>query len=163
MIATATGRTSFCLLLILASGCGEGHTGTQELNDPIAASFTIHTDHGPVRSPRLLGLADNPASRAQGLMGQRHLPRGYGMVFMFDEPTSTTFWMKDTLIPLSLVVWNERGRIADILDMTPCRVDPCRRYRPRGPFIGAVEMQQGYFERNGVEVGDRIDVQLLTY
>ena len=167
MITTRFAGAAIALTVVVAACGGGSHPGgravVQAADDPIAARFTIHTDHGPVRSSTLLDLADSPAAWARGLMGRRDLPPDGGMVFVFDEPTTTSFWMKDTLVPLSLAVWNEDGRIADILDMAPCTADPCERYRPRGPFLGAVEMRRGYFEHNGVEIGDRIDVELLTY
>ena len=79
-----------------------------------------------------------------------------GMVFLWEGPVETTFWMKDTLIPLSIAFWNERGRIIEILDMAPCRQDDCPSYGPDEPFVGALEVNRGFFDDHGVEVGDRV-------
>jgi uncharacterized membrane protein (UPF0127 family) len=67
--------------------------------------------------------------------------------------------MKNTLIPLSIAFWDARGRIVRILDMTPCRADPCRLYDPRVAYAGALEVNRGAFRRWGVERGDRIAVR----
>jgi uncharacterized protein len=44
------------------------------------------------------------------------------------------------------------------LDMAPCREDPCRRYSPGDEYVGALEVNQGFFGRTGVAVGDTVQV-----
>jgi uncharacterized membrane protein (UPF0127 family) len=109
-----------------------------------------------------LQVARTSESQARGLMGQTSLPQDGGMAFMFDEQTRAAFWMKDTLIPLSILFWQGDGRIIDILDMQPCRADPCPVYRASAPYVGAIEMNRGAFERLGVEVGDTLEYRLLS-
>ncbi len=109
-----------------------------------------------------LQVARTPEAQARGLMGRSTLPQDGGMAFLFDGDTTAAFWMKDTLIPLSILFWRGDGRIIDILDMPPCRADPCAVYRASGPYVGALEMNRGTFERLGVEVGDIIEYQLLS-
>jgi uncharacterized membrane protein (UPF0127 family) len=84
------------------------------------------------------------------------------MAFLFEGQTTGAFWMKDTLIPLSILFWRDDEQIIDILDMRPCRADPCPVYRASGPYVGAIEMNRGAFERLGVEVGDTLEYQLLS-
>lgn len=121
----------------------------------------IHTDGGVVELTSL-EVARTPEGRAMGLMGRTELGESGGMVFLFDQQTTTAFWMKDTLIPLSIAFWEEDGDITDILDMRPCRSDPCALYRASEPFVGAIEMNRGAFDRLGVEVGDTIEYRLLS-
>jgi uncharacterized membrane protein (UPF0127 family) len=64
--------------------------------------------------------------------------------------------MKNTLIPLSVAFYGARGRILRILDMAPCRSDPCRTYDPGVAFRGALEVNRGTFRHWGVRAGDRI-------
>jgi uncharacterized membrane protein (UPF0127 family) len=104
-------------------------------------------------------IARTDAQRQQGLMGRKTLARNAGMVFLFGSSTRSRFWMKDTLIPLSVAFWNKQGRILRILDMTPCRADPCRVYDPGVAFAGALEVNQGAFKRWGVRPGARISVR----
>ena len=43
----------------------------------------------------------------KGLQGIKEMPEDEGMLFVFDEPQTVGFWMKDTLIPLDIVFINE--------------------------------------------------------
>lgn len=104
-------------------------------------------------------IAETPRARQHGLMGRRHLPPNSGMAFLFDRPTENRFWMKNTLIPLSIAFWDEAGRIVSIVDMAPCPEDPCPLYSAGTSYIGAVEVNRGFFRAHGVEVGDRVELQ----
>ena len=140
---------SYCLVLLTACG-------TSDPADP--ATLEIRTSQG-VQSFQV-EVADSPEERRIGLMGRESLSAVDGMAFVWDEPVQGSFWMKDTLIPLSIAFWDERGRILEILDMEPCTSDPCPTYGPAAPFIGAVELGQGAFGLAGVVVGDRVELSL---
>lgn len=92
-------------------------------------------------------------------MGVRSLPEDGGMAFVWTEPTETAFWMKDTLIPLSIAFVDDAGRIQAIREMRPCRSEPCPVYRSDGPFVLAIEANAGWFRRNGISVGDRATLE----
>ncbi len=109
-----------------------------------------------------LDVALTPDDQARGLMGRTSLRQDGGMAFLFESETTAAFWMKDTLIPLSILFWRADGRIIDILDMRPCRSDPCPVYRASGPYVGAIEMNRGTFERLGVKIGDTLEYRLLS-
>jgi uncharacterized membrane protein (UPF0127 family) len=120
------------------------------------SSVVLHGSDGPVRVT--VEEADTPAERAHGLMGRTSLGTDEGMVFVFDGPTDGSFWMKDTLIPLSIAFWDEEGRIVGIRDMEPCTADPCPTYGSPEPYVGALEVDQGFFAQHGVVIGDRIEL-----
>lgn len=120
------------------------------------ASVVIRTAGGPVELH--VELADTTDERATGLMGRESIGPHDGMAFTFDDPTDGTFWMKNTLIPLSIAFWDEGGRIVGILDMDPCTDDPCPTYGPGVPYVGALEVEQGAFDEHGVEVGDLLEL-----
>ncbi len=104
-------------------------------------------------------VAETPEQHQRGLMFRESLPEDTGMVFIFFEDTSTGFWMKNTLIPLSIAFFDEAGRILEILDMEPCRRDPCRLYGAGLTYRGALEVEQGAFERWGISEGDLITIR----
>ena len=141
------------LLLLLAVACGSA----EEASDPNAsAALSIRTEGGTVSLA--VQVADTPEERQTGLMGHESLSPYDGMAFVWEEPVVSTFWMKDTLIPLSIAFWDDDGRIISILDMDPCTEDPCPSYGPAEPFVGAVEVDRGTFERHGVTLGDRVQL-----
>ena len=104
-------------------------------------------------------VADSAEERQVGLMGRESLPEDAGMIFLFDEDTSGGFWMKDTLIPLSIAFADADGTIVSILDMEPCAADPCEIYDPGVPYRSALEVNRGAFSRWGVEEGDRLTLE----
>jgi uncharacterized protein len=92
-------------------------------------------------------------------MGRQSLAADAGMVFVFPKDSKDAFWMKDTLIPLSIAFYDGRGRIVSLLDMEPCHAQPCPLYSPGAVYRGALEVNRGAFERWGVRVGDRLRLE----
>jgi uncharacterized membrane protein (UPF0127 family) len=155
-----TRRAFVFLALILASACGDGGTGQRQgEEEPLFSRGTlvIETDGGSVVLD--VEIAETRRARATGLMGRESLPEDAGMVFLERQPVRLSFWMKDTLIPLSIAFWGEENEILAILDMEPCRADPCPTHDPGVAWTGAVEVNQGFFTRNGVEVGDEVTLE----
>jgi uncharacterized protein len=147
------------LVVLTLAACADGAEPVQgAATNPIL--ILIRTVGGTIELENL-EVARTPEAWARGLMGRASLPEDGGMVFLFDGQTRAAFWMKDTLIPLSILFWQGDGRIIDILDMSPCRADPCPVYRASAPYVGAIEMNRGAFERLGVEVGDTLEYRLL--
>jgi uncharacterized protein len=99
-------------------------------------------------------IADDDASRANGLMGVDDLPADEGMAFVWDEPTTGTFWMKDTLIPLSIAFVDDGGSVITVREMVPCTTETCPTYAARGPYTMAVEANAGWFAEHAVDIGD---------
>lgn len=116
----------------------------------------IETDEGAVMVE--IEVADSPELQARGLMHRESLDADAGMLFVYFQETNGTFWMKDTLIPLSIAFFDRDGEILNILDMDPCEADPCTSYNPGVMYQGALEVNQGAFEEWGVEIGDKIRV-----
>jgi uncharacterized protein len=141
---------------VLLTACSGGDDVRQPSPPEPEASVVIRTVGGPVELD--VELADTTEERATGLMGRESIGPHDGMAFTFGAPTDGSFWMKNTLIPLSIAFWDEDGRIVGILDMEPCTDDPCPTYGPGVPYVGALEVEQGAFDEHGVEVGDRLEL-----
>jgi len=103
-------------------------------------------------------IALTPAQHAQGLMHRKGLKDGNGMLFVFERDDVLSFWMKNTLIPLSIAYIASDGRILEIHDMTPGNLNPVRSSRS---VRYALEVPQGWFEKAGLGPGDRLDTQGL--
>ena len=145
--------------LLLAACGGDDEPAASPLSPPPQpeAVATISTSPGKTVSVDV-EVADDDGERARGLMFRESLPEDAGMIFLFDAPQSSGFWMKDTLIPLSIAFFDGQGEIVRILDMQPCRADPCEFYEPGVSYRGALEVNLGAFRRWGVEAGDRIEL-----
>lgn len=98
-------------------------------------------------------IADTDQLRAQGLMNRKSLKEDSGMLFVFKEEKKLFFWMKNTLIPLSIAYISRNGEIKEIHPMYPLdkRAVPSSR-----SVMYALEMNQGWFEKNNIQPGDLI-------
>lgn len=136
-----------CLALALAS-CGGDDASPRVLIDTGADEVAVQVE-----------VADTDEERQVGLMNRESLPEDAGMLFLFPGETSGGFWMKNTLIPLSIAFVGGDGTILRILDMEPCRADPCTVYDPGVAYETALEVNQGAFARWQVEEGDGLRVE----
>jgi uncharacterized membrane protein (UPF0127 family) len=102
-------------------------------------------------------LADDRDERVQGLSEQDDL-RGYdGMVFRFDEPSTSRFTMLDTRIPLSIAFFDEDGAFVSARDMEPCPPGTdCPSYAAEAPYLHALEVEQGGLAALGIGEGARL-------
>ncbi|HEY6591516.1 MAG TPA: DUF192 domain-containing protein [Actinomycetota bacterium] len=118
-------------------------------------AYRLEPADGPPRTVRLEVAAD-PAARARGLMGRRQVPEGTGMVFLYPADVREAFWMKNTLVPLSIAFVAADGRVVSVAEMTPCQADPCPTYAPAGPYRYAVELAAGAFGAARVGPGAKV-------
>jgi uncharacterized protein len=151
--AVRTHRPAIALTLLAVTACGptlpveglpQGTLIIRSAGDEVAVDVAI---------------AETDATKARGLMGVEEMAPDAGMVFLQDTPARISFWMKDTLIPLSIAFWGPDRRIATILDMEPCRTATCPTYDPEIEWVGALEVNQGYFAEHGVEEGAQVRLE----
>jgi uncharacterized membrane protein (UPF0127 family) len=107
-------------------------------------------------------LAITPSEQRLGLMFRESLKPDHGMIFIYerDQP-NLSFWMKNCLMNLSIAYVNDRGVIVNIHNsmVAPDPATPDRdleRYESDLPARFAIEMEEGWFERHGIEIGDRV-------
>jgi hypothetical protein len=98
-------------------------------------------------------IAGTYESRQLGLMYRDHLGQDDGMLFAYKDDDVRRFWMKDTRIPLSIAFANREGEIVRIEDMKPFDTHTTSSLVPAAY---ALEMNQGWFEKNGVVKGAKI-------
>ena len=106
----------------------------------------------------LVEIAATPDARACGLSNRQSLPQNQGMLFIYPAPQPLVFWMKDTLIPLSIAFIDKTGRIVSIQKMTPVQTET--RYRSPRPAPFALEVNQGWFEKQKIQVGSKVDLEI---
>lgn len=104
-------------------------------------------------------MATSFEQRAQGLMNRKTLADGEGMLFVFDPPEVLSFWMKNTLLPLSIGFFSSDKLLMEIQDMEPSH-GPVRdeflpRYTSRQPAMYALEVPKGWFQKNKIKTNNR--------
>jgi uncharacterized protein len=95
-------------------------------------------------------VASTDQDREQGLMYRSQLAPNEGMLFVFNENAVHCFWMKNTLIPLSIAFIRADGTITDIDEMD---AETTNNHCPRNNGVYALEMSKDWFESKGIKPG----------
>lgn len=113
---------------------------------------TLSGDKGEVSFT--VEIADDPAERSQGLMFRASMPMSSGMLFVYDQPETVAFWMKNTLIPLDMIFLNEQGVVEKVHENA---VPGDLTSIPGGDNILVVlEINGGLARRLGIEPGTKM-------
>ena len=129
--------------LVLSLACA-AQTAPQKLAS-IQLNVGIHNVSAEV--------AQTNDQRGMGLMFRQAMPPNAGMLFVFDEPNTQCFWMKNTYIPLSTAFVADDGSIVNIADMTPKSLDS---HCSEKPVRYVLEMNQGWFAKRGIKPGAKV-------
>jgi len=98
-------------------------------------------------------VALTPEQRATGLMHRKEMPQHEGMLFVFEQPSQQCFWMKNTLLPLSIAFLADDGTVVNLAEMKPQTLDS---HCSAKPVRYVLEMNKGWFARKGVKPGMKI-------
>ncbi|MBR9764002.1 MAG: DUF192 domain-containing protein [Rhodobacteraceae bacterium] len=98
-------------------------------------------------------IADDPAEQQRGLMYRESMALSQGMLFVYDSPRSLSFWMRNTLIPLDILFFDETGTLVTVQPMaTPLDETPL----PGGVSQFVLEINGGLAARMGITEGSRL-------
>jgi len=144
------------LLLLSASFLAPAHAQQQQQQPQT----------GLARTPLSVGLykidaqiAQTPQQREIGLMFRKDMPQAEGMIFVFEQPATQCFWMRNTLLPLTAAFVADDGRIVNLVDMQPltenshCSLEPVRY---------VLEMNQGWFAKKNIKKGAKLGGELFS-
>jgi uncharacterized membrane protein (UPF0127 family) len=98
-------------------------------------------------------VAQTPDQRSMGLMFRKEMPQHEGMLFVFEQPATQCFWMKNTLLPLTAAFVADDGTIVNLADMKPQTTDS---HCSEKPVRFVLEMNQGWFSKKGLKAGSRL-------
>lgn len=101
-------------------------------------------------------LALTPAERALGLSGREALDGQHGMLFIFDQAQTPTFWMKGMKISID-IIWLQDGKIIDLDENLP--IDR-QLYRPSAPINQVLEVRSGFIFDHSLKIGDQLEIKL---
>jgi len=99
-------------------------------------------------------VADDDRERAAGLMFREKLAPDSGMLFVMPGVNTVSFWMRNTKLPLSIAYINSTGLIMEIHSLEPLNETPVKSAFPSIAY--ALEMEQGWFDKNSIRAGDRL-------
>ena len=111
----------------------------------------------------LVELADDNNSRAMGLMFREKLADDAGMLFIFPDVFRRAFWMKNTLIPLDILYFDEDRILVSISENTPpCKntTTRCPNYPSSKPAKYVLEINAGLSRKYGFQPGDELNIEL---
>ncbi|MDR2576062.1 MAG: DUF192 domain-containing protein [Treponema sp.] len=140
-------------ILLLVFNAGFAACSPQKLETTV---LSIERENAPVVEITV-ELARTDEERALGLMFRKNLPDGQGMLFVFDRDQQLSFWMKNTIIPLSIAFIASDGHILEIKDMRPNDINSVKSSRS---VRYALEVPQGWFSRVNVKPGDVVKIEL---
>ncbi|RQO49767.1 DUF192 domain-containing protein [Variovorax sp. KBW07] len=104
-------------------------------------------------------IAQTPLQREIGLMFRKEMPQAEGMIFVFEQPATQCFWMRNTILPLTAAFVADDGRIVNLVDMQPmtenshCSLEPVRY---------VLEMNQGWFAKKNIKKGAKLGGELFS-
>jgi uncharacterized protein len=134
---------SLALLLLLSAGCS-----TEKPPEGMIRAALVR---GDIEIPLWVEVADDPEERTQN----------HGMLFVFDSPRKLSFWMKNTLIPLDILYFDNQFDFLNALTMVPCVSDPCPTYPSRWPAQYALEVRKDFVREYTIERGWSLRVDLV--
>ena len=103
-------------------------------------------------------LATTDSERAEGLMNVESMPEDEGMLFVYEEESYRSFWMKNTLIPLDMIFIDDTYHIVEIIhNAKPCKKDPCQLYRSTKRTKYVFEINGSLSKKYKFEMGDIVE------
>lgn len=176
MVAMGSGRgwhrlvgIAACLVMAVSiAACGEG--GGNGATPTVGATSTfeatpaaeeelvrlvVEDADGDRSEEVMVEIAATEEERQRGLMHREHLPEDQGMLFLYEEPSATGFWMKDTLIPLDIAYLGRDGRIQEVRHGEPLNEAVLS---PEQPYWMVLEVNAEWLEERGFGPGDRVVV-----
>lgn len=147
---------AFMLLGIKGDSLPAGGTGSLEPNysQPASAYSPLVSIDGLVIPVELRRTSEEIK---QGLSGRKSLDADKGMLFIFSRPAFYTFWMPDMHFSIDIIWIDGSGKIVDITKSVP--YDEARArilYRPKEPAQYVLEVNAGFSDKKGIEIGDKI-------
>ena len=145
-LSPATARLLATSLIALASTAPAAAQGQPQMNLPrIEITAGMHRIEAQV--------AASPQERQTGLMHRKEMPAHEGMLFVFEQPATQCFWMKNTLLPLSIAFLADDGSIVNIDEMQPQTLDS---HCSKKPVRFVLEMNKGWFDKRAIKPGAKI-------
>jgi uncharacterized membrane protein (UPF0127 family) len=149
-------RLGFLILsMIVLYGCGADNATQFQVSEKVSGpEVSLETAGG--EKIISVEISDTSEERATGLMNRTGLAENAGMFFVFEDEKPVRFWMKNTLIPLDMIFFDEDYRVVKMQkNALPCEKDPCAVYPSEKPAKYVLEVPAGTCDRIGLKEGDK--------
>ncbi len=117
--------------------------------------ITVTSADGESSVTLTVEIANRPDQRRRGLMFRESMDELEGMLFVFSSDRYGGFWMRNTLIPLDIAYLGADGTVLEIVHGVPLSLDVLT---PTQPYRYTLEVNTGWFERQGLGVGDVVAI-----
>ena len=95
-------------------------------------------------------IAQTPLQREIGLMFRKEMPQAEGMIFVFEQPATQCFWMRNTILPLDIVFVGADRRVLNVVHAVPYDETPLPS---AGKAAMVLEINAGRAARLGIAPG----------
>lgn len=134
------------ILILLFVACGTNNSPTVKI---------LSGQNGTLIKKFKVEIADDSAERTMGLMFREELGSDRGMLFIWPEEVQSSFWMKNTLIPLDIIFIGSDKKIINIVEHAEPQTTTPRM--PAGPFLYVLEIEGGRSADLGIKAGDQAE------
>ncbi len=142
---------TLCAAFLIALGAAQAQDGPQPKLPTVELTAGMHVIRAEV--------AQSAEQQMRGLMHRRELPGNDGMIFVNPRAETRCFWMRNTLLPLTIAFISDDGSIVNVADMQP-RSE--QSHCSSKPVRFALEMGQGWFAKRGIQPGFKLRGQLFA-
>lgn len=147
------------LLTFVMAACGpdKNEAAADRANIPFTeeGSLTFKRADGTEVKTIRIEIADDDSTRARGMMQRTSMPDDAGMLFIFPDESTRSFWMANTPLSLDMMFVNSDREIIDIAKYTK-PVSP-ENVTSRAPAKYVVEVKAGFVDTWGISETDRIE------
>lgn len=140
------GPAALAWLAALLAALVAGPAAAQDAAQPKLPTLQLNAGMHLIRAE----VALTPDQQRVGLMWRQTMGANDGMLFVYEQPQAHCFWMRNTLLPLTIAFIDDDGRIVNLRDMQPRTENP---HCADKPVRFALEMNQGWFAKRGLKAG----------
>lgn len=155
MVSHLKSLTAFCLSIFISF-----NIGAQSLTNPAPVKFDVEKIKLNSKKILTVEVAKTEAQHAYGLMNRKSLPKNQGMLFVFEDEQIRNFWMKNTLMDLSIGYFDKDKALIDVQEMkAPASImqEDLPIYPSRKPAMYALEMPPLWFTKNKIVLGNKFE------
>ncbi len=145
-------------VVILLSGCRES------MQKSITTTDLVFTKEGELHLIKSISndtiqsldieIADTDYDIQTGLMYRNSMQENQGMLFLFPEEATLSFYMKNTKIPLDIIYINKEHQIVDFKENTTPLSEESLPTAVPARYV--LEINAGLSEKWGLDIGDRV-------